>query len=98
MSANAHGNLSFATIADHPDPRVEVIALWTRLGAAHATAGTKPHRPLRHSPYRLGLSEQRTATEVAIVARPMLRALVCFVVAAGMVLGVIYSVLGGKVL
>ena len=38
------------------------------------------------------------APEAAIVARPMLRALVCLVVAAGVVFGVIYGVLGGRFL
>jgi hypothetical protein len=33
-----------------------------------------------------------------IVARPMLRALVCLAMAAGLVLGTIYGALGGKVL
>jgi cytochrome b len=36
------------------------------------------------------------APEAEIVGRPMLRALVCLVVAAGLVLGVIYGALGGK--
>jgi hypothetical protein len=38
------------------------------------------------------------AAEADIVGRPMLRALVCLVVAAGLVFGVIYGVLGGKFL
>jgi len=38
------------------------------------------------------------APQATIVARPMLRALVCLVVAAALVFGTIYGVLGGKVL
>jgi cytochrome b len=38
------------------------------------------------------------APEATLVARPMLRALVCLAVAAGVVFGVIYGVLGGKFL
>lgn len=38
------------------------------------------------------------AAEAEIAARPMLRALVCLVVSAGLVFGVIYGVLGGKAL
>jgi cytochrome b len=38
------------------------------------------------------------APEADIAGRPMLRALVCLVVAAGLVLGVIYGLLGGKIL
>jgi len=38
------------------------------------------------------------APEAKIVARPMLRALVCLVVAAALVFGTIYGVLGGRVL
>src|SRR4029453_11231315 len=36
------------------------------------------------------------APEATLVARPMLRALVCLVVAAGLVFGTIYGALGGK--
>ncbi len=36
------------------------------------------------------------APEAAIVAQPLLRALVCLMVAAGVVFGVIYGVLGGR--
>jgi cytochrome b len=38
------------------------------------------------------------APEADIVARPMLRALMCMVVAAGLVFGTIYGALGGKIL
>ena len=38
------------------------------------------------------------APEAEIVGRPMLRALACLIIAAGLVFGVIYGVLGGKML
>jgi hypothetical protein len=38
------------------------------------------------------------ASEAVIAGRPMLRALVCLMVAAALVFGVIYGVLGGKAL
>jgi hypothetical protein len=38
------------------------------------------------------------APEAAIIHRPTLRALVCLMVAAGVVFGVIYGLLGGKAL
>jgi cytochrome b len=38
------------------------------------------------------------APEATLVARPMLRALVCLAIAAGVVFGVVYGVLGGKFL
>lgn len=43
-------------------------------------------------------AEYLDAAEADIVSRPMLRALVCLVLAAGLVFGVIYGVLGGKIL